>query len=129
MLYNGDLNTGLVLIYMVESFRIAEWSSIQMLFECWTKFSLIILSNGGLNTGLPFEFRTSEHRIYKSSLFRCFHYSDPKQKIHLNIRPLSSGFGKVKGHVKFGTFLVWDSCHHSKQVKNKGFGCYSMITI
>ena len=32
--------------------------------------------NGGLNTELPFEYRTSEYRTSKSSLFRCFRYSD-----------------------------------------------------
>ena len=33
-------------------------------------------SNGGLNTKLQFEYLTSEYRTSKSSLFRCFWFSD-----------------------------------------------------
>ena len=79
---------------MVESCPIAEWSHIQMPFECRTKFSLVFrpaiwkpdqYSNGGLNTDLPFEYQTSEYWTSESLLFRCFRYSDPHCTYHISM--------------------------------------------
>ena len=39
-----------------------------MPFKYWTEFSTVIR--------LPFEYQASAYRTSKSSLFRCFHYSD-----------------------------------------------------
>ena len=60
-----------------------NWSKVVrspngLLFECHlnTGLNFVRYSNGGLNTELPFEYRTSEYQTSESSLFRCFHYSD-----------------------------------------------------
>ena len=60
-----------------------KWSKVVQLpngplFESHlnTGLNLVCYSNGGLNTRLPFEYRTSEYRTSESSFYRCFHYSD-----------------------------------------------------
>ena len=72
---------------MVKSCPITEWSVIRMPFEYRTKFCLVFrppfeldrYSNGGLNTELPFEYRTSECRTSESLLFRCSLFRSPLQ--------------------------------------------------
>ena len=70
-------------IVMVESYLIAKWSGTWMPFEpekihSSSHTTIWILgqhSNGGLNTGLPFEYLTSEYHTSKSPLVRYFRYS------------------------------------------------------
>ena len=49
-----------------------------LLCECHlnTRLNLVRYSNAGLNTEIPFEYRTSEYQTSESLLFRCFRYSD-----------------------------------------------------
>ena len=70
-------------------------------------------SNGGLNTELPFEYQTSEYRISKSSLFRCFRYLDVRYSDPHCIRKFAWEGEKCQQKIIFSTE------RHTNQSKHK----------
>ena len=93
LVYNGNLNSGLIQYLKGQKLLITEWSGIQMIFEYWNKFSLVFI--------IPFEYGAS-----KSSLFRCFRYLDPSCTHYSG--DLKSGLVWILNALKeVGLQMVW----------------------